>query len=424
MAVMETVRASLRSPGLRRRLLFTLAMLLVFRLGAHVTVPGVRADVVEQLFSGSGFLGLIDVISGGAFRTFSIFAMSVTPYINASIIMQLLTIVIPKLEEMSKEGEEGRKKIQEYTRYGTVILGLIQAFGLAVNIRAQGALHHSGWGWVALIVLSLTAGTAFLMWLGEQITEKGIGNGISLLIFAGIVSRIPATIVGTLQLVKAGSLSILQVLLVVILVVAIVAFTVLIVEAVRKVPVEYAKRVVGRRTYGGQKSHLPIKINQAGVIPVIFAQSLLLFPVTVASFFNQLNPVVRWINQWLGPQSPIYLVLFALFTVLFTYFYTAVTFNPEQVADNIKKAGGFIPGFRPGKPTAEYLARLSERLTLVGAVFLALITVLPYGIIYVTRVQNAFIGGTALLIVVGVAIETMRQIEAHLVLRQYQGFMK
>ncbi len=424
MAMMETVRASLRSAGLRNRLLFTLGMLLVFRLGAHVTVPGVRAEEVERLFSGSGFLGLIDVISGGAFRTFSIFAMSVTPYINASIIMQLLTVVIPKLEEMSKEGEEGRKKIQEYTRYGTVILGLIQAFGLAMNVRAAGALVDSGWGWVALIVLSMTAGTAFLMWLGEQITEKGIGNGISLLIFAGIVSRLPSATVGILDLVKAGSLNLFQVALVLAMSIAIVAFTVLIVEGERKIPVEYAKRTVGRRTYGGQKSHLPVKINQAGVIPVIFAQSLLMFPATVASFFNQLNPVVRWINYWLGPQSPIYLVAFGVLTILFTYFYTAVTFDPNQVADNIKKAGGFIPGFRPGKPTADYLAKLSGRLTFVGSIFLALICILPYGIIYVTKVQNAFIGGTALLIVVGVALETMRQIEAHLVLRQYQGFMK
>ncbi|BDG62240.1 preprotein translocase subunit SecY [Caldinitratiruptor microaerophilus] len=425
MALIDTVRASLRTPGLRRRILITIAMLLVFRVGAHIPVPGVRADVIEQLFrGGGGLLGLIDVISGGAFRTFSIFAMSVIPYINASIIMQLLTVVIPRLEELQKEGEEGRRKIQEYVRYGTVVLAVVQGFGTAVFVRNQGALVSGSWGWVALIVLSLTAGTAFLMWVGEQITEHGIGNGISLLIFASIVSRVPAALVGMAELVRTGALNVLQVLAVIVLAILIVAFTVVVTEGVRKVPVQYAKRVVGRRLYGGQSTHLPMKVNQAGVIPVIFAQSLLVFPVTVANFFSQTHPVVMFINRWLGFQSPIYLLLFGLLTFLFTFFYTEITFQPDQVADNIKKAGGFIPGLRPGRPTAEYLARVSSRITFVGALFLAAITLLPYGIIAITGVQQAYIGGTSLLIVVGVAIETMRQVEAHLVLRQYQGFMK
>lgn len=435
MAVLESLRAGLRSAGLRNRLLFTLAMLLVFRLGAHIPVPGVRPEVVSQLFAGTGFLGLIDVISGGAFRTFSIFAMSVTPYINASIIMQLLTVVIPRLEELQKEGEEGRKQIQQYVRYGTVMLGLVQAFGLAMllsnspvrnpetGIPEQALLRPGNALDIAIIVISLTAGTAFLMWLGEQITEKGIGNGISLLIFAGIVSRVPFAVSRMLEMLRIGQINILQFLGVAVFAVLIVAFTVMVTEAVRKVPVQYAKRVVGRRVYGGQTTYLPIKVNQAGVIPVIFAISLIQLPLTLASFWPTAGWAI-WINRWLGFGSPFYLLLFAAMTFLFTFFYTAITFNPVDVANNIKKAGGFIPGYRPGQPTAEFLERISSRITFAGGLFLAFIVVIPYGIIATTGIQEAYLGGTALLIVVGVAIETMRQIEAHLVMRQYQGFMK
>lgn len=425
MAMLESVRAAFRSPGLRNRLLFTLGMLLVFRLGAVIPVPGINPDVVRGLFEQGGLLGLIDVISGGAFRTMSIFAMSVTPYINSSIIVQLLTVVIPRWEEMQKEGEQGRRKLQEYVRYGTVILGLIQAFGLALTIRAQGAmLRPDSWMDLFVIIITLTAGTAFLMWLGELITEKGIGNGISLLIFFGILSRVPVTTVGMWELVQVGSLNIIQVLAVAAFGLLIIAFTVAITEGVRRIPVQYARRVVGKRVAGGQTTHLPIKVNQAGVIPVIFAQSLLIFPATIATYFDPANPVVGFILRYLNFNSPYYLLLYALFTIGFTYFYTAITFNPTEVADNIRKAGGIVAGLRPGKPTADYLARVSNRLTLVGALFLALITTLPYGIVAVTQIQAAAIGGTALLIVVGVAIETMRQIEAHLVLRQYQGFMR
>lgn len=425
MAMMESVRAAFRSPGLRNRLLFTLGMLAVFRLGAVIPVPGIDTRVIQELIDRGGLFGLFDVISGGAFRTMSIFAMSVTPYINASIIVQLLTVVIPRWEELSKEGEQGRRKLQEYVRYGTVILGLIQAFGLALTIRRAGAmLHPDSWLDIFTIVVTLSAGTAFLMWLGELITEKGIGNGISLLIFAGILSRVPRTVKGMVELYRVGQVDLFQILLVAVLGVLIVAFTVLVTEGVRRIPVQYARRTVGRRTLGGHSTHLPIRVNQAGVIPVIFAQSLLVFPPTVASYFDQSHPVVRWIMDTFNFRHPWYLVAFALLTIAFTYFYTTITFNPVEVADNIRKAGGIVAGLRPGKPTADYLAKVSNRLTFVGALFLAGITVLPYALVAVTKNPNAGIGGTALLIVVGVAIETMRQIEAHLVLRQYQGFMR
>ncbi|MFO7171985.1 MAG: preprotein translocase subunit SecY [Bacillota bacterium] len=423
--MMESVRAVFRSPGLRNRLLFTLGMLAVFRLGAVIPVPGIDTRVIQELIDRGGLFGLFDVISGGAFRTMSIFAMSVTPYINASIIVQLLTVVIPRWEELSKEGEQGRRKLQEYVRYGTVILGLIQALGMALTIRRAGAmLHPDSWTDLFIIIVTLTAGTAFLMWLGELITEKGIGNGISLLIFAGILSRVPRTVKGTVELYRVGQVDLFQILLVAVLGVLIVAFTVLVTEGVRRIPVQYARRTVGRRTLGGHSTHLPIRVNQAGVIPVIFSQSLLVFPPTVASYFDQTHPVVRWIMDNFNFRHPWYLIAFALLTIGFTYFYTTITFNPVEVADNIRKAGGIVAGLRPGKPTADYLAKVSNRLTFVGALFLAGITVLPYALVAVTQNPNAGIGGTALLIVVGVAIETMRQVEAHLVLRQYQGFMR
>lgn len=423
MAMLETLRNSLRLPGLRNRLLFTAMMLVVLRLGAHIPVPGVDPAITANLLNQGGFLGLIDVFSGGAFRAFAIFAMSVTPYINSSIIMQLLTIVIPRLEEMQKEGEEGRKKIQQYVRYGTVILALVQAFGLGYNLKVNGAFINDTWGTLFVIMISLTAGTAFLMWMGEMITEKGIGNGISLIIFANIVARIPRTILDLFELLRAGSLSIFQVALIGVLALLVVAFVVLIVEGVRKIPVEYAKRVVGRRTYGGQRTHLPLRINQAGVIPVIFAQSLLLFPSTIAGFFPT-SGFADFVNRYLGANGVWYWVIYSLLIIFFTYFYTAVTFNPTEIADNMKKNGGFIPGFRPGKPTADYLARISERITLVGALFLAALSVLPIIVIASTGVQGATIGGTALLIMVGVALETMKQIEAQMVMRHYQGFMR
>jgi len=426
MAFVQSIRNSLRLPGLRNRLLFTGAMLLVLRMGAHIPVPGIDPTQVSKLFEGSGFLGLVDLFSGGAFRTMSIFAMGVVPYINSSIIVQLLTIVIPKWEELQKEGEQGRKVLNQYMRYGTLLLAIIQAFGLSITLRnMDGALLSRSWGAVGLIMLSMTAGSCFLMWLGEMITERGIGNGISLIIFVNIVARLPNTVSGVINLAKNNAITggWLTVLLLAVLAVGIVAGTVFVIQGTRKIPVQYAKRVVGRRVYGGQQTYLPIKVNQAGVIPVIFAQSLLLFPVTIAQFF----PNHGWagvIQRWFDYQSWFYLTAYFVLNVFFTFFYTAITFNPTDVANNIKKQGGFILGIRPGKPTADYLAKVSDRITFVGGLFLAGIAVLPMIVIAVTGVKDAYLGGTALLIVVGVAIETMQQIEAHLVMRHYQGFLK
>lgn len=420
---LETLRNSLRLPGLRNRLLFTAMMLVVLRIGAHIPVPGLRPDVVQGLFGTGGFAGLVDLFSGGAFKSFAIFAMSVTPYINSSIIMQLLTIVIPKLEEMQKEGEEGRKKIQQYVRYGTVVLALVQAFGLGLTLKNNYAFINNTWTSLIVIMISLTAGTAFLMWMGEMITEKGIGNGISLIIFANIVARVPSASIKMVEMVRAGGINVFQLLLVAALSIIVVALVILIIEGVRKIPVEYAKRVVGKRVYGGQRTHLPLKINQAGVIPVIFAQSLLLFPTTIAGFMPQ-TKFALFVGRYFSSGGVWYWVAFALLIIFFTYFYTAVTFNPVDIADNMKKNGGFVPGYRPGKPTADYLSRISERITLVGALFLASLSVLPVVIIQATGVQEAYLGGTALLIVIGVAMETMKQIEAQMVMRHYQGFMR
>jgi preprotein translocase subunit SecY len=423
MAMLETLRNSMRLPGLRNRLLFTALMLVVLRVGAHIPVPGIKIDVVQAIFSKGGLLGLVDLFSGGAFKSFAIFALSVTPYINSSIIVQLLTIVIPKWEEMQKEGEEGRKKLQEYTRYGTVVLALVQAFGTGIYLKNSGAFINNTWGTLIVIMISLTAGSAFLMWLGEMITERGIGNGISLIIFAGIVARVPSAAVTLFDMLRVGQITIFQVVLIAILAVVLIGLVILITEGVRKIPVEYAKRVVGKRVYGGQRTHIPMKINQAGVIPVIFAQSLLYLPATIATY-TPTSRFAGFVQLYLSQGSVWFWVLNAVFIIFFAYFYTAVTFNPEEIADNMKKNGGFVPGYRPGRPTADYLARISERLTLVGALFLAALTVLPIVIIKATGIQQAYLGGTALLIVVGVALETMKQIEAQLVMRHYQGFMR
>lgn len=424
MPMLDALRNSIRLPGLRKRLLFTALMLVVLRIGAHVSVPGVNIAVASALFQQGGFLGIVDLFAGGAFQQFAIFAMSVTPYINASIIVQLLTVVIPKWEEMQKEGgEEGRKKLQQYTRYLTVVLGLVQAFGMATYVRASSALISPSWWNVALVMISLVAGSAFMMWMGELITEKGIGNGTSLIIFANIITRLPKALTGLYDLVKAKAVNPFQVILVGVIAVAMVAFVILITEAVRKVPIQYTKQTVGRKVYGGQSSFLPVKINQAGVIPVIFANSLLYLPITVAQFFPQ-SSFAGFVNRYFGTNHIWFWVAQFLFIIFFTYFYTAIQFNTEDVADNLKKNGGFIPTIRPGKPTAEYLARVSDRLTLVGALFLGLLTILPAAIVQLTGVQAAAMGGTAILIVVGVAIDTMKQIESQAVVRKYQGFMR
>ncbi|ADL06929.1 preprotein translocase subunit SecY [Thermosediminibacter oceani] len=418
--MLEALKNAWKIPDLRRRLQFTLLMLVVFRIGAFVPVPGMNPEAVRQLIERGALLGFFDIIAGGAFKQFSVFAMSITPYINASIIVQLLTIVIPRWEELAKEGVEGRKVLARYTRYGTVILGLIQATGLAVGFRS--ALTNPGFFGSLLVVLSLTAGTAFLMWVGEQITDKGIGNGISLLIFAGIVSRLPSGVYQMYDYIRVGTANVLMVLLFAVFALVVIVGVIAVQQAERRIPVQYARRVVGRRVYGGQTTHIPMKLNAAGVIPVIFAMSILLFPSTIAGFFPNSKVAVS-IANFIEPGGWLYASLYALLIIFFTYFYTAVTFNPVDVADNMKKYGGFIPGIRPGRSTAEYLNKIMTRITLIGAIFLAAIAVLPYLITGVTSL-NIYFGGTALLIVIGVALETMKLIEAQMLMRHYQGFLK
>ena len=412
----------LKITELRQKVLFTLAMFLVFRTGTHIPVPGVDSAVIEQLFTTGNLFGFLDLFSGGALSKFSVFAMSITPYINASIIMQLLTVVVPKFEQWAKEGEEGRKKITQITRYGTVLLGFIQAIGMAFGLRANGALIDPSYGTVFIIALSLTAGTCFLMWLGEQITEKGIGNGISLIIFAGIVSQLPSGLAVIYQYLVAGTINVFQAFIFAVIALVMIVLVIAVSQGQRKIPVQYAKRVVGRKMYGGHSTHIPLKVNQAGVIPIIFASSVLMFPVTIAQFID-----VSWVKTvagWFAWGTPLQTALYALLIVFFTYFYTAVTMNISDMAENMKKYGGFIPGLRPGKPTADYLDRVMTRITLAGSLFLAFIAILPNLVAGVTNIQGIYFGGTALLIVVGVALDTMKQIEALVLMRHYQGFMK
>jgi preprotein translocase subunit SecY len=418
--VLSALSNILKITELREKVVFTLAMFLVFRAGTHIPVPGVDVSVIEQMFTSGNLFGLLDLFSGGALSKFSIFAMSITPYINASIIMQLLTVVVPKFEQWAKEGDEGRKKITLVTRYSTVFLGFVQAIGMAIGLKA--AIINPSIGSTLLIALTLTAGTTFLMWLGEQITEKGIGNGISLIIFAGIVSRVPDGIYVIYQYFTAGTINLFNLLLFVLIGTAMIVLVISISQGQRRIPVQYAKRVVGRKTYGGHSTHIPLKVNQAGVIPIIFASSVLMFPVTIAQFID--IPWVKTIADWFAWGTPLQTFLYAMLIIFFTYFYTAVTLNISDMAENMKKYGGFIPGLRPGKPTADYLDKVMTRITLAGAVFLAFIAILPNFIAAVTNIPGVYFGGTALLIVVGVALDTMKQIEALVLMRHYQGFMK
>ena len=414
---------ALKVGDLRTKLLFTLMMLLVFRLGAHIPVPAINAEAVAQLLSGQLF-GFFDIISGGAFKRFSIFAMSITPYINASIIMNLLQVIIPRLEELSKEAEEGRKQIAQYIRYYAVVLAFVQAIGMTFALSRAGAIANPGVGSYLIIAISLTAGTAFLMWIGEMITEKGIGNGISLIIFAGIVSRLPSQIAGVGQELAGGIIGYFNILLFIVMALAIIAAIIAVNEGQRRLPIQYAKRVVGRKMYGGQSTFLPLKVNAAGVIPIIFAMSLMMFPATIASWSAQDSAVNIFLNTYFNTGSIAYNLFYALLIVFFTYFYVAIIFNPADVAENIKKYGGFVPGIRPGRPTAEYIDRVLSRLTLAGGIFLGLIAVLPNFVIGLTGITSLWFGGTALLIVVGVALDTMKQVESHLLLRNYEGFVK
>lgn len=419
--MLDSLKNALKIDELRRKLLFTLGILFIFRVGAHVPVPGVNSEVFAELVKSGALFGFFDVISGGAFKNFSVFAMSITPYINASIIMQLLTVVVPYLERLSKEGQEGRKKITQITRYLTVVLAFLQAIGTSMALK--NSLVSPGFASLMLVALTLTAGTALLMWMGEQITEKGIGNGISLLIFAGIVSRVPSAMLSIVEYLRAGTINIFSVLLLVVIGLVVIAGIVTVQEGQRRIPVQYAKRVVGRRVYGGQSTHLPLKVNQAGVIPVIFASSMMMFPEQIARWFTG-NVVADFYLRIFSWGTVLHTIFYALLIIGFTYFYTAVIMNPVDMADNIKKYGGFIPGIRPGRPTADYIAKVMGRVTLAGAVFLAIIAILPNFVMLATRIPNIFFGGTALLIVVGVALDTMKQVESHMLMRSYQGFIK
>ena len=409
-----------RITELRQKVLFTLAMFIVFRAGTHIPVPGVNASVIEQLFRSGNLFGLLDMFSGGALSKFSIFAMSITPYINASIILQLLKVVVPTLEQWSKEGEEGFKKTTKLTRMLTVALAFVQACGMAYGLKM--AINNPGIFSILLIAITLTAGTVFLMWIGEQITARGVGNGISLIIFAGIVSRLPDGLKVIFQYLQAGTVSLLNVILFAAIALAMVVFVIIISEGIRKIPVQYAKRVVGKKAYGGHTSYIPLKVNQAGVIPIIFASSVLMFPVTIAQFVDV--PWVKAMGKLFQWGSPLQTTLYVLMILFFTYFYTAVSLNIGDLSDNIKKNGGFVPGLRPGKSTTDYLDRVMSRITLAGAIFLSLIALMPHVIGWVTRIEGVYFGGTALLIVVGVALQTMKQIESMVLMRHYHGFMK
>lgn len=407
---------------LRNKILYTLMMFAVFRAGIHIPVPGVDASVIESLFTSGNLFGLLDLFAGGALSKFSIFAMSITPYINASIIMQLLQSVVPQFEAWSKDGEDGRKKIAKVTRYGTVVLGFIQASGMAFALRANNALVNNDFLSVFVVAIILTAGTCLLMWIGEQITAYGIGNGISLIIFAGIVARLPDGLETIYQYIQNGTINMFQAFLFAVIALAMIAVVVAVTQGQRRIPIQYAKRVVGRKMYGGHSTFLPLKVNQAGVIPIIFASSVLMFPVTIAQFID--NEYVHKIADLFTWGTPLQTALYALLIFIFTYFYTAISINITDMADNMKKYGGFIPGIRAGKPTADYVDNVMTRITLAGAVFLAVVAIIPNFLGSITGVQGVYFGGTALLIVVGVALDTMQQIESLMVTRHYKGFVK
>jgi preprotein translocase subunit SecY len=416
-------------PELKKRVLYTFGLLMVYRVGCAVPTPGIDREALAAFFARAKgtLLGLFDMFSGGALERLSVFALGIMPYISASIILQLLTVVIPHLERLSKEGEAGRKKITQYTRYGTVILSIIQGFGIAVGLERMSApgaatvVAYPGWSFRLMTVVTLTAGTAFIMWLGEQITERGIGNGISLIIFAGIVARMPSAVGNTFRLMRTGEIGVFLVLLLLVLMVVVVGFIIFVERGQRRIPVQYAKRIVGRKMYGGQSTHLPLKINTSGVIPPIFASSIIMFPATIANFVQ--IPLVQSAAQAMTPGSIVYNLVYVGFIIFFCFFYTAVTFNPVDVADNMKKYGGYIPGIRPGKRTADYIDRVLTRITFGGAIYVSAVCVLPTVLISKFNVPFYF-GGTALLIIVGVAIDTVSQMESHMLARHYEGFMK
>lgn len=429
--MLEALQNIFRIPELKKRVLFTLGMLAVYRIGCHIPTPGIDSVALAHFFKQAQgtLLGLFDMFSGGALERMSVFALGIMPYISSSIIFQLLTVVVPAIEKLSKEGEAGRKKITQYTRYGTVVLSIIQGAGIAIGLESMRGpagelvIPSPGWSFRLLTIVTLCAGTAFIMWLGEQMTERGIGNGISLIIFAGIVVRIPSAVANTGRLINSGNLSLFSLLFVLVLMAAVIAAIVFVERGQRRLPIHYAKRVTGLKTISPQTSHLPLKVNMAGVIPPIFASSIIMFPATVANFIN--IPAVQRFAKMLTPGNWLYNVFYVAFIVFFCYFYTAVTFNPSDVAENIKRHGGYIPGIRPGKETSEYMDGILTKLTFAGAIYISLVCVLPSILIGGFKMNLPFyFGGTSLLIVVGVGMDTVAQIESHLITRNYEGFLK
>jgi preprotein translocase subunit SecY len=424
----EKLQNIFRIPELKRRVLFTLALLCVYRLGGHIPTPGVNSTALVSAFAqqSNSLFGLYDLFVGGSFAKATVFALGIMPYISVSIIFQLLGAVIPYFEKLQKEGEEGRKKITQYTRVGTVALAAVQSLAFAKFLESMGSagapvVPHPGFTFQLMTMITQTTGTILIMWLGEQITERGIGNGISLIIFIGIVARFPADIVNTIRAIRVGTLSPVIAALLVGMMVAVIASVVAMTQAQRKIPVQYAKRVVGRKMYGGQATHIPLRVNTAGVIPIIFAQSLIMLPSTLALYFQGSN-MIQSVARLFAHGTWIYVIVYSLTIIFFTYFYTAIVLNPTDMADNMKKYGGFVPGIRPGRKTSEYIDRILSRITLPGAIFLALIAVLPDLLIRSFNVPFYF-GGTSVLIVVGVALDTLQQIESHLIMRHYEGFV-
>ncbi|UCF79511.1 MAG: preprotein translocase subunit SecY [Candidatus Eiseniibacteriota bacterium] len=427
--MLEKVQSIFRIPELRRRIIFTVLLLIVYRLGGHVPTPGINGEALAAFFQGKErtLFGLYDMFVGGSLSQCTIFAMGIMPYINASIIMQLLGAVIPFLQKLQKEGEEGRKKITQYTRYGTVGLAMIQGYGISIfveSLRSElgAVVPNPGIGFRLLTMITLTCGTIFVMWLGEQITDRGIGNGISLIIFIGIVARFPTDVVNTIRALQLGAIQIFGAVWLAVLIIAVIAAVIVMTQGMRKIPVQYAKRVVGRKMYGGQNTHIPLRVNSAGVIPIIFAQALIMFPGTMSTFVRD-NAIMERITMLFSPGTWFYSLVYGAIIVFFTYFYTAIILNPTDLAENIQKHGGFVPGIRAGKRTAEYIDRVLLRITLPGALFLALVAILPD--VLINRFHAPFyFGGTSILIVVGVALDTLQQIESHLLMRHYEGFMK
>lgn len=418
----DTLRNAWRIEDIRKKIIYTLMMLLVYRIGSFIPVPFIDSSYLKQLVGENNLLGLLDIISGGAFGNYTIFAMGITPYINSSIIMQLLTVAIPKLEQLSKEGEEGQKKINQYTRFLTVILAFVQSAGITYGLANQALTNRTFWGFF-VVALTLTAGTAFLMWLGEQITEKGIGNGISMIIFASIVSKIPIAAISLWSMAfVTQTISPWSLPLIILFLLALITGVVFIDMGQRRIPVQYAKRVVGRKVYGGQSTHIPMKVNSSGVLPIIFAVSILSLPQTIGFFFPD-SGFYRFIQAYFSQQSAAYAIVYALLIIFFTFFYTQISFNPVEVANNLRQYGGFVQGIRPGKPTADYLMRISNRITLVGSLFLAAVAIIPIIVAQFTNIPM-YLQGTSILILVSVALETSKQLEAQMLMRHYKGFLK